>query len=174
MQIASPQVMSGGRPKGKSLRTLEKEREVAEQRDPTLRTARLALRDVFFAPRTVPAQEPASVCAPPATVPATVPAEEPVCADEEPVEPLAHTLPLANTLPKMPTKLADRLKLSCTNTKGAQCGGILQSEQLCVLVRMIAVAWAMSTWGSAKATSFGIDGRRNLSQANARAKRATG
>lgn len=109
MQIASPQVMSGGRPKGKSLRTLEKEREVAEQRDPTLRTARLALRDVFFAPRTVPAQEPASVCAPPATVPATVPAEEPVCADEEPVEPLAHTLPLANTLPKMPTKLADRL-----------------------------------------------------------------
>ena len=109
MQIASPQVMSGGRPKGKSLRTLEKEREVAEQRDPTLRTARLALRDVFFAPRTVPAQEPASVCAPPATVPATVPAEEPVCADEEPVEPLAHTLPLAHTvtLPKVPTKLAD-------------------------------------------------------------------
>ena len=171
--------MSGGRPKGKSLRTLEKEREVAEQRDPTLRTAAsLAISQCktciarCFAPPTVPAQEP--VCAPPATVPATVPAEEPVCADEEPVEPLAHTLPLANTLPKMPTKLADRLKLSCTNTKGAQCGGILQSDQLCVLVRMIAVAWAMSSWGSAEATSFGINGRRNLSQANARAKRATG
>ena len=112
MQIASPQVMSGGRPKGRSLKTLQQEQDVSEKRNPTLRTARLALRGAFFAPRatvpaTVPAVEP--VCAPPATVPATVPAEEPVCADEEPVEPLAHTLPLAHTvtLPKVPTKLAD-------------------------------------------------------------------
>jgi hypothetical protein len=77
------QVMStpqGGRPKGKHQKTLDKERDNAEKKDPALKKARLAsvkqLQTQFFG-----GAARASSSTPPATVPATVTAEESTCAE---------------------------------------------------------------------------------------------
>jgi len=77
------QVMStpqGGRPKGKHQKTLDKERDAAEKKDPALKKARLAsvkqLRAQFFG-----GAARASSSTPPATVPATATAEESACAE---------------------------------------------------------------------------------------------
>ena len=97
------QVMStprGGRPRGKHQKTLEKERDAAEKKDPALKEARLAsvsvLRAQFFG-----GTARASASTIPATVPATAPADESACAEAADEE---HILESSEQPPSAPAE----------------------------------------------------------------------
>jgi len=101
------QVMStprGGRPRGKHQKTLEKERDAAEKKDPALKEARLAsvsvLRAQFFG-----GTARASASTIPATVPATAPADESACAEAADEE---HILESSEQPPSAPAEEEDR------------------------------------------------------------------